>query len=704
MNKKFTCRIFIFFAVVANSLIFSPPKIFALEEKIPIVVDGDHVEYFNEERKIIATGNVRIEYIGTKLKADSVVVYSQTKDVVAEGNVRLDTEDGVLEGQKILYNFENKTGSIVGADIQAKPFYAQAPNINKVSDRELIIRRGYFTTCDLADPHWRIIAKKVLIFPEDRVVAKNASILIGNVPIITLPQYVHVLNDKRPRVAVMPGHDKDWGYYLLTAWRFYFNEGLRGRLHIDYRERKNFAEGIDLAYKPQGMGEGLLRTYYMHERAIQSKHVWDEDRQTIERERFRIQWRHKWQVDPVTSVLWQYNKVKDNLFLYDYFRREYEIDSAPTTYAQFTHAKDIYALNLLVEKRVNRFYDDLEKLPQAKFETTNFRLGDSHLYFKSENDFSRLIQQYAAGTPYDDPVTRFDTFNKITYPLKLSIFEVSPFAGLRETYYSKDLDSSSNQWRDIFYTGADISTRFFRIYDVKGRFLGIDINQLRHVVNPVIKYSYIHEPSISSSDLHNFDAIDSISKQNSANIALENKLQTKRSGERIDLVSHILSSDFFFKGKPLGGHFSDILKSELELRPRKGFRVDMDTDVDRIRGNLIANNTDFYFDKEDKYSIGLGHRYQKDVNDQLTSEVTYRFNPLWKVRVYERFELNGGGLKEQQYVLSRDLHCWLMEVSYHVDRNRGETIWFGFRLKAFPEMGFEFDNTYHEPKAGSQGY
>lgn len=691
-------------SVLLNSLIIFSTNASALEEKIPIVVDGDHVEYFNEERKIIATGNVRIEYVGAKLKADSVVVYSQTKDVVAEGNVRLETDKGILEGSKILYNFENKTGSIVGADVEAKPFYAQAPTMNKVSDRELVINRGYFTTCDLSDPHWRIIAKRVLIFPEDRVVAKNASIVIGNVPVITLPQYVHVLNDKRPRVAVEPGHDKDWGYYLLTAWRYYINEGFKGRIHVDYRERKDFAEGVDLAYKPPGMGAGLLRTYYMHERAIQSKHIWDKDRDTIERERFRVQWRHKWQIDPATGLLWQYNKMKDSQFLFDYFRREYEIDETPTTYAQFTNAKDIYAFNLLVEKRVNRFLSELERLPQAKFETTNFRLGDSHFYFKSNNDFSRLIQQNATGTALDDPTTRFDTFNRVTYPLKLSIFDFSPFAGLRETYYSEDLSDQSNQWRDIFYAGTDISTRFFRIYDVKAKFLGVEVNQLRHIVNPVINYSYIHQPSISSSDLNNFDEIDSINKQNTAHIALENKLQTKRLGQSIDLVSHILSSDYFFEGRPVGGHFSDMLKSQLEIRPREGFRIDVETDVDRIKGQLTANNTDFYYDNKDKYSIGLGHRYQKDINNQLTSELNYRFNPLWKIKVYERFELLGGGLKEQQYVLSRDLHCWLMEVSYHVDRGRGETIWFAFRLKAFPEMGFEFDNTYHQPKAGSQSY
>lgn len=705
MKENFRYLIFICLGIICSSLFAFPSPSLAVEEKIPIVVDGDHVEYFNDERKITATGNVRIEYKETKLFADSVVVYSATKDIVAEGNVKLQTENGTLVGNKILYNFENKTGSIVDADIETAPFYAKSSNINKVSDRELMMRRGYLTTCDLSDPHWRLVAKQVLIFPEDRVVAKNVSIIIGNITVATLPQYVHVLSDKRPRVTVVPGHDKEWGYYLLTAWRYYFNEGLKGRVHLDYRERKKFAEGVDLSYAPPDMGTGLLRTYFMHERAIEAKHIWQEDEGSIEkRDRYMVEWRHKWQIDSATNLLWQYNKFKDDQFLYDYFRREYEIDKAPNTYAQFTHAESSYLLNVLVEKRVNNFFSAVEKLPQVKFEMLDSRIGESNFYVKSYNDFSRLIQQDAGGTVFNDPITRLDTFNNLTYPFRFSVIDVSPTIGFRETYYSQDLYANHNRWRGIFYAGSDFSTRFFRIYNVKGNFLGMDINQLRHLVNPTIKYSYIKEPSIDNSDLRNFDEIDAISKSNSANIAIENKLQTKLEGKSVDLVRHILSSDYIFRGNNINGRLSDIIKSELELRPRKGFTIDVDTDYDRQMGSVFTNHTDFYFSQGDKYSIGLGHYYQKDEDDQLTSEVSYRFSPIWKIRVYERFDFTGKGLREQQYVLTRDLHCWIMEASYHVDRGRGESIWLKFNLKAFPELGFEFDTTYHQPKTGSQSY
>lgn len=676
----------------------------AQEEKLPIVVDGDHVEFLSEEKQIVASGHVIIKYKDTQLIADKVTVYSQTKDVVAEGNVKLEYEKGTLEGDKILYNFEDKTGSIINAQIDSEPFFGKSPLTKKVSDRELILRRGAITTCDLVKPHWRIIAKRIEIFPEDRIVAKRASFFVGNWPFITLPQYVHLLNDRRPRVTVVPGKDRDWGYFVLTAWRYYINEGAKGRLHLDYRERKDFAHGVDFAYKPKDMGEGLLRTYYMHERAIESNRIFSEERDTKEKERFRIQWRHKWQIDPVTGILWEYNKMKDGEFLKDYYEREYHIAASPKTYMQLTQAHDIYSFNILTEKRVNRFDATLEKLPQISLETIDFRLGESRFYLKSDNEFSNLINQTAGESAFDDITSRLDTYNKISYPTRLGFVYAAPYIGIRQTYYSQDARQDHNIVRGILYSGTDISTRFNRIFEVKGKFFGMDIDRLRHVINPTVTYSYIHEPTISSSTLQSFDDIDSISKANYATLSLQDKLQTKREGASIDLINHILSSDYYVREPNLGGHLSDIVKSQLELRPKEGLRMDVDTDINRRRNSIISNATDFYIERKDKFNLGVGHRYQKDQDNQFTFDTAYRLNPKWKARVYERFDFTGGGLKEQQYIISRDLHCWLMEVSYRVDRDRGETIWFSFNIKAFPEVGFEFDNSYHEPKAGSQSY
>ena len=73
--------------------------------KEPVIVNGDKVEFFSAEKKVVAEGNVIITQKDTKLVCDKVTVYSQTQDAIAEGNVHFYYDNGILEAEKFIYNF-----------------------------------------------------------------------------------------------------------------------------------------------------------------------------------------------------------------------------------------------------------------------------------------------------------------------------------------------------------------------------------------------------------------------------------------------------------------------------------------------------------------------------------------------------------------------------------------------------------------------
>ena len=128
-------------------------------DKKPVVCNGDVVEYFEQERKVVGTGNVVIDYEDVKLTCDKAVVYVDTKDAYCEGDVVLYQEDGIFTGERFVYNFETKKGRAVkGAGI-TPPVYEKADETSKVAEKEVIMRRGYITTCELDKPHYRIQSK-----------------------------------------------------------------------------------------------------------------------------------------------------------------------------------------------------------------------------------------------------------------------------------------------------------------------------------------------------------------------------------------------------------------------------------------------------------------------------------------------------------------------------------------------------------------
>ncbi|MFH1201280.1 MAG: LPS assembly protein LptD [Candidatus Omnitrophota bacterium] len=734
--KVFNFGLSFWFFIFSATLLGGPAKIFGggilacafAQEgtKEPVIVDGDKVEFFSEEKKVTAEGNVIVSQKKAKLVCDKVTVYTETQDAIAEGHVRFYYEKGVLFAEKFIYNFQSKKGKLIDADIESPPYYGKGQFAEKVSEYELKIKHGYFTTCDEKNPHYKLRSKKLNIFPGDKVVAKEVLFQVGKFPLMYLPSYTHPIDDRRPRVTVLPGRTKDWGYFLLSAWRYYFTENAMGRFHVDYREKKDVAWGFDHKYKIENMGEGLFKTYYMNERSISAKHVYeiyDEERNTVEKERFRIQLRHKWEINPQETAILEYNKIKDATFLKDYFLREYEEDGQPSSYFLYTRSLPEYTFSFYTKKRTNRIFAEVERLPEMKIETPDlnitrlflednsptsdkglqFELQKTNAYFKNSTSFSNLVSKgVVPDSEVSDQAKRFDTYNQLSLQRKFVFIETRPHAGFRETFYSKDRYNDENLFRGIFDSGIDLSTKFYRIFDVTSDFMDIEINKLRHIITPTASYSYVHPPTIPSSKLNYFDSLDSIGQTNKMSLALSNKFQTKRENNTIDFVNFTVSSDYSFKPKgDRGSSFSDFL-FDLETIPYEWLRIEADATYDHFEDYFKTVNSDLTANITDKTSASFGYRYQRKSTRDYITNFNYRINPKWWFSVYERFEQLGRGLTEQEYTIERDLHCWTMAFTYSVKRGRGEEIWLVFSIKAFPEMGFEFNKSYRAPKRGTQ--
>jgi len=69
-----------------------------------------------------------------------------------------------------------------------------------------------------------------------------------------------------------------------------------------------------------------------------------------------------------------------------------------------------------------------------------------------------------------------------------------------------------------------------------------------------------------------------------------------------------------------------------------------------------------------------GNRYTRYQGDQVTSQFDYTINPKWKFSVYNTYALtkatngNATSARENEYVLTRDLHEWEMDLT--IDSNK----------------------------------
>jgi LPS-assembly protein len=710
--------------ILAQVSFANDEDMFKLKPGQPIIVDGDKVEYFEEDARIVAEGNVSITYGNVKLTCDRIEVNTKGQRALCHGNVRIEQPEGVLTGERIRYDFAKREGEIIGGEVKAFPWFGQAEETGKVAKNEYLLRNGYITTCDLDVPHYRIKAGEIRVFPDDKVIAKNVVFYVGKLPVLWFPYYYHPIIQSRAKVQFIPGWNSDWGYFVLSAWRFYIKGNTKVDVLADYRTKKGFAEGANFYYFTddlgvKGLGRGLLRAYFIHqnERGTYDPSAFRGEADDPQLRR-RIQWKHRIDFDSGTVGMLEFNKLSDKFILKDYFYNEFEESGRiPENYATIISAKPNYTLNLTVEKRFNDFYTVTEKLPELKMDVPDQRLWKTPFYYGAESSVTVFNKEFDSEKQPPQEVNRFDTFHKLSYVTKLGPLNLTPFGTFRETVYSRNKWEGDIITRETIGGGLNAFSRFHRIFDVNTDALDLDINSLRHIIVPSAQYFHTHQPTVDNDSLLQMDDIDTLKKENGVTLSLENKLQTKRhrgeSFEAVDLVRFIVSTDYIFrmeKGKlkfEKEGRFED-LHFDLELRPYSWLYIDGELDITPKNEAVNKGSVEASFRPWENFRMDMGYRYEKlspKPRNQFTFDLSYAISPKWRIGLYERFDLQGGAVEEQQFSVTRDLHCWEVEFVYDVKGSNliedDFTVWLAFKIKAFPDLQLGLSRSFKTRSPGA---
>ncbi len=678
-------RTFIFLLFITISL-----SAFSQEKIIPVIVDGDEVAYLREEEKVIAKGNVVMKYKGIILKCDEAVYNVASNTALIKGNVEIKTEKGTVKASRAQYDFQNKTADIYDIRIQSPPFYGRAKKAEKVSEGEYRLEKGYVTTCDLEKPHYTLTSKRIIIYPGKKLVAKNTFLKIGKIPIFYIPYYIHSLKDKSFPVEVVPGKDKDWGYYFLTRWRYYINDKNKGKIHLDWYEERGVGGGVSHKFYTEKYGGGTANVYYINDKLYKDNQV-----NSLSSDRYKAQLSYHNNIGGKLNFTGEYNKFSDVDFMKDFFYRQYEKETHPLSYFLIDYAFTNSSLSLLTQKRANHFFEETEYLPKLTYNFYRQRIGRFPFYFESATSISNLTKKFA-NSDVDYDAVRFHTHNILSYETRIAWLQIVPYIGVYSTFYSKNIYGEEYLWREAPEAGISFSTKLYKIFNAVLNFLGERIDKFRHIVTFTLSYSYIHPPTVSKENLFEFDSIDTLEREDSLVFKWENKLQARNEKRVWDFLYFSPSVEYKLNQEGKGSFF-DNLKIDLEFYPKKGISLTADSEYDFVDRAFKEANMDIGFRDEEnnKYSVYLGQRYARNENSQTTLSFSYQFTPKWQFRSYLRYAYNDGGFEEQQYVFRRDLHCWWADFGLDIDKNSNYTIWVIFRLKAFPKVRIGFDHTYH---------
>ena len=708
----------------------------ALSQIIPGAPNGE-VQYNMANGTAFSTNGIYVKYGNTGLVADSGTVNWATGEVVADGHVRIEMGDQIWVGDHIRYNF--KTHQMQSEQFRSgkPPVFAQGEDLKGDTSNKVYTAENVFTTSDdFSNPAYHVRASRVRILPGKYVEMWNAVLFVGKVPLFYFPYYKRNLGEHANNLTLTPGFRSAWGPYILGTYTWYLNDNVDGKVHLDYRGERGPGAGLDLNLHEDRWGEFNFKYYYTH----------DDDpghstnglppvfgNVSENRQRFQFQY----QSTPYTNlnVKALVNYQSDPLVLHDFFEGEYREDPQPITFFEVNKYWDNWSLDALAMPRINDFFDQVERLPDVKLTGFRQQIFNTPIYYESESSVGYYRKAFAdtngvlADANLDYSAMRADTFHQLLAPYTFFNFlNVTPRAGGRLSYYSDAGGpgaTTDEESRFVFNTGIDTSFKASQLWAGATNSL-LQVDGLRHIIEPGVSYVYVPKPSTPLSDLPQFDSeipsllllptqfpdyndIDSIDSQNVIRFSLRNTLQTKRNGQIDNLVDWNLIMDWRLDPKPGQTTFNDLY-SVLSFKPRDWIVLDS-----QLRYNLNSSDLNLAFHQitftpNNRWSWGIGHWYVRegtwgngtwDGNNFLTSNFFFRMNENWGFRMVHDLNLEEGRLQDQFYSIYRDFRWWTGALTFRItDNDTGHQdfgVAFTFSLKASPtyHLGGDVVSPYH---------
>jgi LPS-assembly protein len=683
--------------------------------------DGGGLEYDPRTGIATYTNGVVLKYGDTTLMAKTIQVNPQTTESFAQGDVIILREGAqIWRGERIHYNFKTRVMSTSSFRAGQLPYFIAASNLVTVpTNNSYIGTNGTFTTDDNPNPNYKIRAKKIVIIPGKSIEARHAVLYVENVPVFYFPYYHREAGRHPNNYEVLVGYRSAWGPFILNTYNWYWNERLHGSINFDARGRRGLAGGPDFKWHDKTFGEGLLRYYYAHD--IDPENVFgfrtpDEERQRLY---FQDQWTLRTNLTVKSIVSWE----SDPFVRRDFFESEYHDSVQRASFVEANQAWQNWNLNGLAQFRVNDFQEMVERLPDVKLTGLRQQIYKTPLFYESESSIGYFRHVFPAETNINSPhlmnyysATRADTYHQVVLPLNFfGWLNVIPRVGERLTYYGEANERGSTtdeDVRSVFNTGAEVTWKASRVYRNAQSDL-LEINGLRHVIEPSVNYVYVPDPDVRPHHLPQFDSelpssrlqpiefpdynsIDSIDSQQVVRFGLRNKLQTKRDGRVDNFLNWAVYTDLRLSRHHGQKEFSDIY-SDFDLSPRSWMDISSETRYSVDEGRFREANHFLTLRPNDTWSISLGHHYRIDTpelgrgNNVISTTVYFRLNENWGIRISEHFEARDGVLEYQYYTVYRDFRSWTAGLTLRVRENRvgpnDYTVAFTLSLKAFPRYG-----------------
>lgn len=668
-------------------------------EDRPIEITADQIQYLKDEDRYIADGHVRVTQGSVQLAADHVLLDNRTGLARAKGHAVLQEGDDVLSSDQLDYNLRSRSGTAVPGRIFVKKenYHLEAAQMEKTGEDHYELKAWGITACDSAEgesPAWRFRGRTARVDLGKYLVARDVVFYIKDIPVMYTPYLVLPMKTTRQSGLLIPrlGYNTIDGLRVNQDLFWAIGPSQDATVSLDYRSIRGTGVGMEYRYKLSRNSEGQIHYVVFNDHITNSKRT---ETEFAHVQRFSDDFQARLNMHLVSDI----NQFRD-LSASTSDRLQQSLESTFVIFRRWDN-QEVSLSARLTRDLVNRSNTTLQELPKVSYVLREYRLGRLPLYTGLDLtavNFWREKEDIAAGLIR---ARRADAFPRIWTRLNLGGIVLTPRAGYRETWYSRDLDSDSPSRRGMEILDLGANTRIAKRFGSSGS------GGLVHSIEPAAVYDYV--PYVDQTRLPHFDDLDQIPRKNSVTYSLTNRLAWEGGGDPDqsagrEWIFWKVTQTYDIHAKRLEGDagptrpFSN-LRSESILRPFEQTSLDVDAFYDLYRRQTVSFNSDLHLQVLRDWTVGVGQRYTREgapspngdpINPLPPPDSTFWYSqssPLVRFltgdtrielpgkvilsgRVY--YDLKDRAFAEIDYGLEYIGPCWAFGISYQdlQDRNQ----------------------------------
>jgi lipopolysaccharide assembly outer membrane protein LptD (OstA) len=716
------------------------------KQPIEITAAGD-TNY--ENGLATAHGNVAIRTGDADIYADKATYNPKTHDIVAEGNVHIYRTAGTFIGDRAIYNTETKEIQAVNIKTDKQPYLVAGDKVTTISEGAFLVSKGVFTTHDSDKPDFKLKAKTLRIYENDRVIFQNVTFYVRDVPIFWWPYMYQSLDDSFSYM-ISPAYLSSWGPSILGRVTMPLTDDIKAVFRLDYRYRRGVAFGFepDIRFGEDKQSWARIRTYFLKDENPDINRT-SLVRPDISEGRYRVSLQSRTKIAEDISAIVNLTKLSDEFVLQDFFQSEFQLNPQPDNIVAVTKTNPNYTLTAIGRFQANEFFEQTERLPEVVLDVKRLPIFGGPIFYEGETGLAELHRSFASGSTNEDYSTlRLDSFHQFTYPnTYFGWLSVVPRVGFRATYYDQTRDlgktiftrstdplipdfivpdntplfKGGNKLRTVFNGGVESSFKISRTWDgAQSSALGLD--GLKHVFQPFVNFSWVSSNISDPAEILQFDrfqgssqllpidfpqftSVDSIDSWTILRFGVRNRLLTRRDDSTISWLDLETYMDVNFDNPFDRTPYSNLV-NRLNFTPLPWMSFGIAAQVPAFDKGFTEINTNINIQPISNLQLSFAHRYLNsapffDNSSLFVFSGYYRIDDNWGIGVSEQYEGTTRIFEQQRYSIYRDLTSWVASVGAIIRDNGGRKeygLLLTFTLKALPKFSFDLN---FDP-AGSQ--